>query len=120
MDEALKLEIAVFQGSDTGVTLQIEEQSGTQTAALGAADAARTDSGYLVFSLEPATLPNPVVMWRVTATEKQFLCGPLDPFALRQALHTPDLDSADTLLGSEPVASDSGGDPTPDFDDSNL
>lgn len=120
MDEALKLEIAVYKGDDADVALQIEEQSGTKASSLASADAAREESGYLIFSLEPAALPNPVVMWRVTGTTKFFLCGPVDPFALRQALHGSDLATADSLLGSAPGASSSGAEPTMDFDDSHL
>jgi hypothetical protein len=120
MDEALKLEIAVFKGDDANVALQIEEQSGTKVSSLAGADAAREEGGYLIFSLEPAALPNPVVMWRTTDTTKLFLCGPVDPFALRQALHSADLATADSLLGSAPGTDKSGDEPTPDFDDSHL
>jgi hypothetical protein len=98
------MELLVFDGSDKQVRSIPGQRSDDR-------------AGFFLFRFDPALLPNPVRLeWR-TADGNRHLAGPCDPSELRDALASPDLQTADTLTRDAPPTPDPGSGDIPVEDD---
>jgi hypothetical protein len=99
-----KMELLVFDGSDKQVRSIPGERSDER-------------AGFFLFRFDPATLPNPVRLeWRTSEGDRH-LAGPCDPSQLRDALASPDLQTADALTRDPPPPPDPGSGDIPVEDD---
>jgi hypothetical protein len=117
-EPAAHLHVSIRQ--EEGAALLIVDGTGAITRTLGAADAA-AQQGYLVFTLDPSALPNPVTLNRRSSDgcSDVHLAGPCDPGALRDALVAQQWAEVDALVGGPPADApdDPAAPPAADGDD---
>ena len=103
----LLLEITTFVGLEpdqaSGLSLIVEDQSGNAAQTILASAAKQADN-YVIFEVDPVTLPNPSRIRLSRPEGDEFLGDLFDPVALARALNGRHIDLADGILGKTPEA----------------
>jgi hypothetical protein len=98
------LEVKAFVGPgierSEDVQLIVLDSKGNESR-VAATQASGGDAGFVIFTLNPPNLPNPVELRCQLPLETIHIAGPCDPSALRDALVVDDVDTGGRLVDNE-------------------